>query len=233
MVSKLDLTPFGFTPTESAAYRQLIEDGPSSGYAVAKRLAIARANAYQALDGLVAKNAADVVTGEPRTYRAIQPQALLAMISRDLAAGLDTLEGQLVSLAEPGAPGTVAFSGDAEFNAVLMRSAIRPPAMVEFLAPSSVFASTVPVWRTRYANGRPTGLWCIGQVPEDFPVPAAITIDPASVRRLGGEPLVLITPNAALLGRLSGAGPEGHWTSDPVLMLGARGIMAAVQPPRA
>ena len=31
----LDLTPFGFTPTESSIYETLLDLGPSSGYAVA------------------------------------------------------------------------------------------------------------------------------------------------------------------------------------------------------
>ncbi|MGH9818242.1 MAG: helix-turn-helix domain-containing protein, partial [Candidatus Acidiferrales bacterium] len=41
-----DLTPFGFTPTESLMYATLLRLGPSTGYAVARRARIARANAY-------------------------------------------------------------------------------------------------------------------------------------------------------------------------------------------
>src|ERR687891_554380 len=49
----VDLTPFGFTPTESLVYTALLRLGPSTGYAVARRARVARANAYAALEGLV------------------------------------------------------------------------------------------------------------------------------------------------------------------------------------
>ena len=71
----VDLTPFGFTPTESAAYGALLAAGPSSGYAVARHLAVARANAYQALNGLVTKQAADCTGEDPQIFRAVQPAA--------------------------------------------------------------------------------------------------------------------------------------------------------------
>ena len=55
MTTPLDLTPFGYTQTENLVYSRLLQGGPASGYAVARDLLIARANAYQALRGLVAK----------------------------------------------------------------------------------------------------------------------------------------------------------------------------------
>ena len=71
----IDLTPFGFTPTENRAYGALLELGPSSGYALAKALSIARANAYQALNGLVAKGGAIRTHEAPQRYRAERPDA--------------------------------------------------------------------------------------------------------------------------------------------------------------
>src|SRR2546430_4433111 len=53
MPSELDLTPFGFTATESLAYAALLRLGPSTGYAVAHATRVARANTYGALEGLV------------------------------------------------------------------------------------------------------------------------------------------------------------------------------------
>ena len=46
----IDLTPFGFTPTENLAYRALLDEGPIGGYAFAKKLNIARANASALID---------------------------------------------------------------------------------------------------------------------------------------------------------------------------------------
>src|SRR5207249_10815205 len=54
----LDLTPFGFTPTESLVYATLLRLGPSTGYAIARGARLARANAYGALEGLVSRGAA-------------------------------------------------------------------------------------------------------------------------------------------------------------------------------
>ena len=40
----IDLTPFGFTPTESRIYQVLLEGGPGTGYAIAQAAGLARAN---------------------------------------------------------------------------------------------------------------------------------------------------------------------------------------------
>src|SRR5204863_10093988 len=54
----IDLTPFGFTPTESLVYATLLKLGPATGYSVARSAHLARANAYSALEGLTARGAA-------------------------------------------------------------------------------------------------------------------------------------------------------------------------------
>src|SRR5207247_107586 len=41
----VDLTPFGFTPTESVVYAALLQLGPSTGYGVSRATRLARANA--------------------------------------------------------------------------------------------------------------------------------------------------------------------------------------------
>ena len=48
-MARIDLTPFGFTPTESLVYEVLLTGGPGTGYAVARAAGLARANAYSAL----------------------------------------------------------------------------------------------------------------------------------------------------------------------------------------
>ena len=65
----LDLTTFGFTPTESLVYSVLLRGGPGTGYAIARSAQLARANAYGALEGLVQKGAARVEEGRPKRYR--------------------------------------------------------------------------------------------------------------------------------------------------------------------
>jgi HTH-type transcriptional regulator, sugar sensing transcriptional regulator len=79
----LDLTHFGFTPTESLVYEVLLTGGPGTGYAIARSAGLARANAYSALEGLVSKGAARMEAGRPRRYRPEAPAALVARISND------------------------------------------------------------------------------------------------------------------------------------------------------
>ena len=45
-MARLDLTRFGFTPTESLVYEVLLTGGPGTGYAIARSAGLARANAY-------------------------------------------------------------------------------------------------------------------------------------------------------------------------------------------
>lgn len=52
---RIDLTPFGFTPTESLVYEVLLTGGPGTGYGIARSAGLARANAYSALEGLVSR----------------------------------------------------------------------------------------------------------------------------------------------------------------------------------
>jgi len=42
-MSRLDLTPFGFTPTESLIYEVLLTEGPGTGYGIARSAGLARA----------------------------------------------------------------------------------------------------------------------------------------------------------------------------------------------
>ena len=65
----LNLIPFGFTPTESLVYQVLLTTGPGTGYAIARAAGLARANAYSALEGLVAKGAARAEGTRPKRYR--------------------------------------------------------------------------------------------------------------------------------------------------------------------
>ena len=72
---RIDLTPFGFTPTESLVYEVLLTGGPGTGYGIARSAGLARANAYSALEGLVSKGAARVDAGRPKRFRPEAPAA--------------------------------------------------------------------------------------------------------------------------------------------------------------
>lgn len=80
------LTSFGFTGLEAEAYCVLIEGGPATAYRVAQRLGKPVANLYQALAGLARRGAVEVDEDGPRTYRAVEPEALLGRLDRDFQA---------------------------------------------------------------------------------------------------------------------------------------------------
>ena len=93
---RIDLTHFGFTPTESLVYEVLLTGGPGTGYAIARTAGLARANAYSALEGLVSKGAARVETGRPKRYL---PEAPAALMLVELRASSKAIGGSLLEAA--------------------------------------------------------------------------------------------------------------------------------------
>src|SRR5256885_3501227 len=106
-----DLTPFGFTTTESLVYTTLLRLGPSTGYAVARAARLARANTYGALEGLVARGAAARLPGRPARYRAADPPALLAQLAAQQGAALERLGRALQDVSRPAGPHTPSSPG--------------------------------------------------------------------------------------------------------------------------
>src|SRR2546425_4358681 len=106
-----DLMPFGFTATESLVYSTLLRLGPATGYAVARAVRLARANAYGALDGLVTRGAAVRIAGRPTRYRPADPQALLAQIAAAHGEALDRLSRALADAGRSTEPDTKTLAG--------------------------------------------------------------------------------------------------------------------------
>lgn len=94
----MNLERFGFTPTETKVYEALLRRGPSTGYAIARDVGIARANAYQALDGLVRRGAARRAAAVPVQFSAITPGVLVADLERSFRRDLVQLEDTLRSV---------------------------------------------------------------------------------------------------------------------------------------
>src|SRR5258706_11281511 len=144
---RADLTPFGFTPTETSVYFALLGRGPSSGYAVARDLSMARANAYQALRGLVAKGAATLLGDAPQKFRAVRPEAVYAQIVDAQTRKLDKLESDLARAPQSGADAVVRVSGRRAVSELMTRIAARESGPVSLLAPLDVLSALVPVLR--------------------------------------------------------------------------------------
>ncbi len=209
----VDLTPFNFTPTESRVYGALLAEGTSSGYSLAKVLSLARANVYQALDGLVAKGAAVLEDDDtPRRFRAVAPKALLALVAQREAALLDRLEEEVFAARAEGADPVIQIEGRRAFEQVVLRTAAKPTGEVRAVATGPLLKALTPIWRKRAADGSPTVLLSIGPAEDQLPLPIIGAVSP---EHSFGIHALIITPDAAIAvhGDLS-----GYWSSDPIFI---------------
>jgi sugar-specific transcriptional regulator TrmB len=146
-MARINLTHFGFTPTESLVYEVLLTNGPGTGYALAKAAGLARANAYSALEGLVAKGAARVDGGRPKRYRPEPPTGLIARITNDHGLALDRLSSDLESLTVPGTPTVVEIDSARAVLQLITHDVARAAESVALLAPPDAFPLLAPALR--------------------------------------------------------------------------------------
>jgi sugar-specific transcriptional regulator TrmB len=218
-MTDIDLTPFGFTPTENLAYGALLELGPSSGYALAKELSIARANAYQALNGLVAKGAAIQTDDQPQRYRAERPDAILARVIDAESNKIDALERQVATLGPRAGAPIVAISGRRGLVNLAMRMVAREPGEVTCVAPGDLIAALSPAWHRRVADDRSSVVWLVGEEEIDFPVPLAGVLDPGRISEFFGTgAFVLTAADVAIVARVGDSDVQGYWTSEPTIL---------------
>lgn len=216
---ELDLTPFGFTPTEGIAYRALVRLGPLTGYALAQAIAIARANAYQALRGLVAKGAVTRTEERPERYRPLQPSALFALITQRESKMLDQLEAALSVAPAASGPEIVPIAGERGLVDLAMRTAAREDGPVLCLGPGRILLALAPAWHKRTHGRAETELWALGESPSPaLPVPLAGRVDAAVAARFFREPVFALTTSRAAIIASVGARALGYWTSSPVLV---------------
>jgi sugar-specific transcriptional regulator TrmB len=213
----MDLTPFGFTPTESLVYAALVERGSTSAYAIAKHLGIARANVYQALNGLVSKGAARLISEDPRVFRPISPQAILALIIERESSDLEVLHAQVEAHPGSGEPTTVEFGNDRVFRELALRTAVRAES-VRCLAPPEVLVQLNPLWHKRLADNTETKVWGVGRGAESLPLRLEGIVPSTRVQGYFGSPAALVlAPGVAIVAVESESGTlSGHWTSDTV-----------------
>ena len=216
-MTPINLRPFGFTPTESLAYAALLERGFTSAYALGKTIGVARANVYQALNGLVSKGAAVKVSDQPQVFRPVGPTELLAMITRNHTAVLDQLEAEIASLGAGGEPISVPFASQREFGELALRVAARA-ASVSCIASTPVLEALTPIWRKRLADGTDTELWVLGDEQPGLPVPLTGRIERDRISLyFHGDPVLLIAGDSVIAGRQeAGNDLKGVWSSDPL-----------------
>jgi sugar-specific transcriptional regulator TrmB len=224
----IDLTPFGFTPTEGAVYKVLLRDGPGTGYAIARSAGLARANTYSALQGLTVKGAARVEAGRPKRYRPEPPAALLARIANDHGHALSRLSAELEALAAPPTPTLVEVTSSRGALQLIQHDVARATASVQLLAPAEAFPLLGPALRRPVQAGLDVQLASIGPVDLGF---VAVT-DLAAPDDWPGVPIVCVVDGrAALVATRQGTEVTGHWGTAPAFVAAARLTIEALGRP--
>jgi HTH-type transcriptional regulator, sugar sensing transcriptional regulator len=216
-----DLTPFGFTPTESLVYQALLKLGPATGYAVAQEARLARANAYGALEGLVVRGAATRATGRPARYRSVEPAALLAQLAAAQGAALDRLAQALRRAAAPGDPVTREVEGARAVSNVIMQIVARAESSVAGVIGAELWRPSLPAWR-RAAARASLAVRIAGQADDPDGLAAGTVSE--------GAPTVLVVDDAQAL-TATGLGDETRalWSSHPLIVQLARVAIAAAE----
>ena len=215
MPSEIDLTPFGFTATESQAYAALLRLGPSTGYAVAHATRVARVNTYGALEGLVGRTAALRLPGRPSRYRATDPAALIAQLAGQQGEALDRLSRSLRDAANPSEPETRTVTGARAVANLIMQVVARAERRVEGVLSAELLRPTLPAWR-RAKERAALELRVAGDAP-----PEASPILSGTVS--GDSPTVLLIDDVqAVLVAGSGETAAGMWSSHPAVAALAR-----------
>jgi len=216
----VDLTHFGFTPTESLVYRVLLSGGPGTGYGIARSAGLARANAYSALEGLVSKGAARMDGGRPRRYRAEAPTALIARISNDHGQALERLTRELEAASVPDTETLVEVLSGRALLQLITHDVARATKSVALLAPPDAYPLLAPALRRPYAAGVPLSLVATGPVELGF-VPVEVV--EADAHPWPGMPIILVVDDrSAILASRNGNDVRGHWSTAASFVAGAR-----------
>lgn len=215
----LDLTRFGFTPTESKVYEVLLTGGPGTGYAVARSAGLARANAYGALEGLLAKGAARASEVHPKVFRAEPPAAVLARITAAQGRALDELAASLEVFGAPASPSIVELTSVRGLLQLLNHEIGRARASVALFAPADAYPLLAPALRRAAGAGLTMSL--CAPSPVDLPFAQVDVV--GDTRGWPGEPLVAIMDGiGAVVSAREGNGVQGHWSSAPTFVAAAR-----------
>ena len=96
-----EMKQLGFTGAEAQVYLFLLQHPHATGYEVSKGTGLPRANAYQALETLAAKERVTAISLNPLRYAAVTPARLLQRIRAETEQRCHDLEQQLTVLEQP------------------------------------------------------------------------------------------------------------------------------------
>jgi sugar-specific transcriptional regulator TrmB len=225
VTAAIDLTPFGFTPTEGLIYEVLLRGGPGTGYTVARAAGLARANVYAALEGLVAKGAARVADGRPKQFRPEPPSTLLARLADRQGEAMDRLGVALSALAAPETPTLVELASARGAVQLMGHEIARAATRVELIAPPDGCLALGPHLRRATSVGVVLDVSSTGPVALD-----AVAVATIPSPHWPGDPVLLVVDDrAALVGSRDGDRFSGHWGSGAAFVAAARCATAALK----
>lgn len=225
MSAHLDLTPFGFTPTEGLIYEVLLTGGPGTGYTIARAAGLARANVYAALEGLVSKGAARVEEGRPRRFRPEPPSTLLARLSDRQGEAMERLGQSLAALAVPDTPTLVELASPRGAVQLMGHEIARAETHIELLAPPDGCLTLLPQLRRAQGAGVVLDVSSLGAVPL-----GSIEVTIVATGTWPGDPVLLIVDDrTALVGARNGEQFSGHWGSGPAFVAAAQRALMALK----
>jgi HTH-type transcriptional regulator, sugar sensing transcriptional regulator len=215
-----DLTPFGFTATESRVYGALLELGPATGYAVARTTRLARANAYGALDGLVVRGAASRMPGPPVRYRATDPDALVAELATRHGEALERLSDALAHGGRSGDPETHTVTGLRALTTLIVHVVARAEREIEGVLTTELIRQTLPAWR-RAAERATLRVRIAGGPPPEATSLGLETAEPgsASVLLVDDRQTIVVADGAS-------APIQALWSSHPAVATLARAAIS-------
>jgi sugar-specific transcriptional regulator TrmB len=216
---RVDLTRFGFTPTESLVYEVLLTGGPGTGYAIARTAGLARANAYSALEGLVSKGAARVDAGRPKRYQPEAPAGLIARISNNHGLALERLSRELEEIAVPSTPTVVEIESSRAVLQLIARDVARASRSVLLLVPPDAFPLLAPALRRPFSAGIGLSLWATAPVEIGF---GEIRVTQDDHAWPGMPVIAVVDESSAVVAARNGAEVRGHWSTAPSFIAGAR-----------
>lgn len=220
-MGRIDLTPFGFTPTESLIYDVLLTNGPGTGYVIARSAGLARANAYSALEGLVQKGAARSEGTRPRTYRPESPAGVIARITSRHGQALDQLTAELSKASVPATPSLVEIETPRAALQLLSHEIARAERSVLLHAPADAYPLLAPVLRRASLKPAALSLYSTGSAALDFV--EVRTIEAPEDGVWPGVPFLAVIDDAsALVAARNGSTVSGIWTGAPLVVAAAR-----------
>jgi sugar-specific transcriptional regulator TrmB len=216
----IDLTHFGFTPTESLVYEVLLTGGPGTGYAIARSAGLARANAYSALEGLVSKGAARMEAGRPRRYRPESPAALVARISNDHGQAVERLSRELEAISVPTTSTLVEIDSGRAVLQLITHDVARAATDVALLLPADAYPLLAPALRRPFSAGVPLTLCATGPVELGF---TSVEVVAGDGSPWPGMPVIAVVDRrSAVIASRQGSDVKGHWSTAPSFVASAR-----------